>query len=180
MASEITSTTTDKAATWQPLSTHDVPAVMHMANTMHASLPERAAVFEERIALFPRGCLGLFDASNRLCGYLISHPIRRGQAPALDSLLGEIPGDADQYYVHDLAIAAGFRGTGFAQRGVSGVLEGVASGYATSGLISVYGTGAFWARFGFGEVEEKDEEGGFADKIRGYGEDAVYLERKNG
>lgn len=172
---------------WRALSPIDVPHVAHIAGTIHQDLPERDAVFLERIALFPQGCLGLFkqgknDSSQSseqqlLCGYLISHPIRHQQPYALDTLMGGLAKDADQYYIHDLAILPEYRGTGLAQQGVEKVLGLVAKRYETSSLVSVYGTGAFWRRFGFREPETVDV--GLTEKLRGYGEGARYLERKN-
>jgi hypothetical protein len=52
----------------------------------------------------------------------------------------------------------------------------VAKRYPTACLVSVYGTAPFWKRFGFvaGPVDEV-----LAEKLRGYGEDAAYLERQN-
>lgn len=94
----------------------------------------------------------------------------------MDKLLGEIPSDADQYYIHDLAILPEFRGHGFAQEGVR-LLCDVGKGFETMGLVSVYGTGAFWVRFGF--VEGEGDEG-LRSKLREYGDDAVFLERWNG
>ncbi len=105
----------------------------------------------------------------RVCGYAVSHPVRSGQPPALDSLLGEIAADADQYYIHDVAILAASRGRGHAAEGI-GRLLAVATRYATTSLVSVYGTAPFWARFGFGP---EPVDAALAEKLRGYGDDAV-------
>ncbi|EUC36352.1 hypothetical protein COCCADRAFT_34201 [Bipolaris zeicola 26-R-13] len=164
---------------WRTLTPALLPHLSHIAATIHPGLAERDAVFLERITLFPTGCLGLFDEeSNTLYGYLISHPIRHQEPPELDSLLGEIAEDADQYYIHDLAILAEARGSGLAQRGVEKVLGTAAQAYKTSCLASVYGTTAFWGKFGFEKPEVVSARLG--EKLLGYGDEAVYLERKNG
>ncbi|KAF2741135.1 hypothetical protein EJ04DRAFT_481535 [Polyplosphaeria fusca] len=162
--------------TWRPMPLDRVKDLVRVADKIHPDLPESAEVFAERVKLFPDGCLGLFTSdSDHLCGYIVSHPIQRRHPPALDALLGQIAPGVDQYYVHDLAILPEVRGKGYAQQGLEKVLA-VAKGYATTGLVSVYGTAAFWGRFGFrkGEVDE-----GLRKKLEGYGEDAVYLEREN-
>ncbi|KAK0638579.1 hypothetical protein B0T16DRAFT_338639, partial [Cercophora newfieldiana] len=111
-------------------------------------------------------------------GYAISHPICKDQPPDLDSLLGSIAPDADQYYIHDVALLPEFRGKGSAAEGVTRLLEvAERGGFATSCLVSVYGTTSFWRRFGF-EVVDASE--GLAKKLEGYGDDATYMVRKNG
>lgn len=166
-------------AQWRTLSPTNLPNLSHIAATIHPGLAERDTVFLERITLFPAGCLGLFEEeSNKLCGYLISHPIRHQEPPELDSLLGEIAVDADQYYIHDLAILPGARGSGLAQEGVERVLGTAAQAYETICLVSVYGTMSFWGKFEFEKPDVVSAK--LSEKLLGYGDGAVYLERKNG
>ena len=110
-------------------------------------------------------------------GYAISHPIQARELPALDKLLGQIPVDADMYYIHDVAILEGMRGRGYAGDAVRRMLRVAEEcGYGVTGLVSVYGAEGFWGRFGFGREEVDD---GMREKLRGYGEDAVYLVRRS-
>lgn len=169
------SETNPAMATWRPMSVSDVPALQRIADEVHPGLPEGDHVFTERAKLFPEGCLVLAQG-DELCGYAISHPIRRGEPPVLDGLLGEIPSSADQYFIHDIAILPGLRGRGHADNCIRRILD-IARRYPLTGLVSVYGTAPFWARFGF-VAEPVDE--GLSEKLSGYGEDAVYLTRNNG
>ncbi|KAI4118413.1 MAG: hypothetical protein LQ345_001526 [Seirophora villosa] len=169
---------TAKVATWRSMSANDIESLVRVANKIHPDLPESDQVFAERVTLFPAGCLALVEddgSGDELCGYVISHPIRRRQPPALDSLLGEIASDADQYYIHDLVILPEVRGRGLARQCMEKLLA-IAKRYNTTSIISVYGTATFWGRFGF-MVEEIDE--GLKMKVLDYGDDATYLERKN-
>lgn len=87
-------------------------------------------------------------------------------------------GSKTQYYLHDVAILPECRGRGFAGEVIArllGVAEGL--GYETSCLVSVYGTGQFWGRYGF--VKPGRVGGELEEKVRGYGGDAVYLVRRN-
>ena len=162
--------------TWRELSVSDIPNLTRVADKIHPDLPESDEVFAERVKLFPGGCLGLVESkSDELCGYVISHPIRRLQPPALDSLLGEIASDADQYYIHDLAILPKLRGRDLARVCIN-KLFAIAKQYPTTCLISVYGTQHFWSRFGFVPVQIDDV---LEKKLLDYGDDATYLERKN-
>ena len=163
-------------ASWRELSVNNIESLVRVADKIHPDLPERDEVFAERVKLFPRGCLGLVEGkSNELCGYVISHPIRYLQPPALDSLLGEIASDADQYYIHDLAILPKLRGRDLARECIN-KLFATAKQYPTTCLISVYGTQHFWSRFGFVPVQL---DGVLQKKLLDYGDDATYLERKN-
>ncbi|KAL4762594.1 GNAT family N-acetyltransferase [Aspergillus foveolatus] len=164
------------AAVWRNLTASDIDNLMHVANTIHPDLPERAAIFTERVALYPEGCLALVNESGKLHGYAISHPIRHHQPPALDTLLGEIPVDASEYYIHDVAVLPGLRGQGLAAHGIGRLLEvAAAKGFSRTCLVSVYGTETFWGRFGFRPAVVEEE---LKEKLRGYGDGAVYLTRE--
>ncbi|KAH8598251.1 hypothetical protein B0O99DRAFT_616248 [Bisporella sp. PMI_857] len=162
-------------ATWRQMSINDIDGLLRVADKVHPDLPESDYVFTERVKLFPEGCMVLVESGD-VCGYAISHPIRHHRPPALDSLLGHIALDADQYYIHDVAVLPSFRGRSFARECVDKLLT-VAKRFPTTCLVSVYGTAPFWARFGFMPVLI---DGVLEEKLRGYGEDAVYLERNNG
>ena len=163
-------------ASWSELSVNDIKSLARVADQIHPDLPESDEVFAERVQLFPEGCLGLWEAKDdALSGYVISHPIKHRQPPTLNCLLGKIASDADQYYIHDLAILPRLRGRGFAQECIN-KLFAIAKRYPMTCLISVYGTEPFWSRFGFVTVQIDDV---LEKKLQDYGDDAVYLERKN-
>ena len=159
---------------WREMTAADINGVLAVANKIHTTLPERDVVFAERARLFPEGCLVLVD-DGEVVGYAISHPIRFRQPPALDSFVHEIAADANQYYIHDLAILPGSRARGLAADCVWKLLN-VAKRYQTTCLISVYGTVTFWARYQF---EPDTVDNALAEKLREYGADARYLCRQN-
>lgn len=161
------------AAKWRAMSADDLDAVLALADRSHPELPESRAVFAERLALFPKGCL-LLDGDRRgIGGYAVSHPIRRFAPPALGALLGSLPADADQFYIHDVVVEPSRRGAGAAAAAVARLLD-LASDFDTTALVSVYGTVGFWSRFGFAPSLED-----MTAKLRPYGADAVYLVRPN-
>jgi GNAT superfamily N-acetyltransferase len=151
----------------------DLDAVLAVADRVHPALPESRAVFAERIALFQPGCLVL-DAGGAVGGYAVSHPIRRFAPPPLDTLIGTLPADADDYYIHDVAIRPEYRGGGAASFAV-GLLLDNARAYETSSLVAVYGSMGFWSRFGF-EPAGVDMGG----KLAPYGPGAIYMLRPRG
>ncbi|KAL8813305.1 MAG: hypothetical protein Q9200_000376 [Gallowayella weberi] len=128
---------------WREMSVENIESLVLVTEKVHPNLPESADMFTERVKLFPEGCLALIEEKgNELYGYIISHPIRRHQPPALDSLLGEIASDADQYYIHDLAILPELRGNGLAHVCINKLL-GIARRYSTTSLVSVYRAAPF-------------------------------------
>jgi GNAT superfamily N-acetyltransferase len=161
---------------WIELSENRIESLIQVAEKVHPDLPESDEVFTERVKLFPEGCFALVqEETKELCGYVISHPIRYRQPPALNCLLGEIATDASQYYIHDLAILPKSRGSGLAQQCIEKIFA-AARRFPTTSLVSVYGTAPFWGRYGFVPAEIDDA---LKKKLLEYGDDAIYLERKN-
>lgn len=159
---------------WRHMSVSDIKGLQLVAEAVHPGLPESDHIFEERVNLFPEGCLVLVQ-DGAVQGYAISYPIRHGQPPALDTLLGEIPADADQYYIHDLAILPVLRGRGLAAECIDKLLN-IAKRYPTTCLVSVYGTSSFWGRYGF---VSHPMDSVLAEKLHGYGGDATFMVRLN-
>ncbi|MGB3337234.1 MAG: GNAT family N-acetyltransferase [Devosia sp.] len=141
---------------WRVLTTLDLPAVEAIAEKVHPTFPEDLAVFAERLRLYPDGAR-LLELDGVPSGYILSHPWRFGAMPALNSLLGEIPEDADTYYLHDLALLPRARGTGAAAMIVGEILRHAkASGFAGVSLAAVNGSLPFWYKHGFRIVDAPD------------------------
>ncbi|GHE67249.1 N-acetyltransferase GCN5 [Camelimonas fluminis] len=147
--------------TWRAMAAGDLAEVLKLAAVIHPDYPEDAAVFAERLGLYPQGCMVLEtpaaagddpggDAGGRLGGYLVSHPWTAGAPPALDSLLGALPPFPALYYLHDLALLPVARGTGAARAAVARAAAVAAqAGLDCLGLVAVNGAAAFWRRCGF-------------------------------
>ena len=151
----------------------DLPAVMAAAAQVHPDYPEGKAVFTERLALHPAGCLVLAGGEG-IGGYVLSHPWRFGQVPALDSLLGALPEDADAYYIHDLALLPVARGGGAASACVHRLAAHArAAGFARMTLVAVGNSAGFWQRQGFREAHDE----ALARKLASYDSAARYMIR---
>lgn len=57
----------------------------------------------------PGGCCVL-EQDRETVGYIICHPGTFGHPAPLDTLLGELPHNADVLYIHDISIDLGMRG----------------------------------------------------------------------
>ncbi|KQT69790.1 MULTISPECIES: hypothetical protein [unclassified Aureimonas] len=162
---------------WRPLRPEDLSGLDALAAVVHPGFFERPEVMAERLALFPQGCLALPGLSGeaRLSGYILSHPAKLGAPPPLDTLLGRLDPEADALYLHDIALGPECRGRGLAGEAIGRIL-GVGERFPAVMLISVYGTGPFWSRFGF--VDETAS----ADpaKLVPYGAEARYMVRRSG
>jgi len=138
---------------WRALTTLDLPVVAAIAGQVHPAFPEDVTIFAERQRLYPDGAR-LLELDGTPSGYILSHPWRFGTMPPLNSLLGAIPGDADTYYLHDLALLPRARGTGAAAMIVGEILRHArASGFASVSLAAVNGSLPFWYKHGFRAVE---------------------------
>jgi GNAT superfamily N-acetyltransferase len=135
---------------WRPMAVGDLPAVAALEPLCHAPLPpEGEALFAERLALFPAGCLAADDAAG-LAAYLVSHPWMRAAPPVLGDRLGALPAATDCLHLHDIAIAPRARG----QRLVGAALAALVpvardAGLSAITLVAVHGTAPLWARHGF-------------------------------
>ncbi|AQS41013.1 MAG: Hypothetical protein BHV28_02910 [Candidatus Tokpelaia hoelldobleri] len=157
---------------WRPMQGDDLAAVSRIAAVCHPAFPESSRVLAEKQRLAPDFCLVLAD-ERQVLGYLLAHPWRLGDIPALDHLLGAIPVDADCLYLHDLALLPQTRGGGYAAK-VLALLErgAMAAGYTKLALVAVNKSAAFWRKQGFIAVQPA---GIMAKKLKTYSDDALYM-----
>jgi len=159
---------------WRPMTAQDLAQVQILADRIHLDHPEDAQVFSERLRLYPQGCLVL-EEDGRLIGYALTHPWYFGAPPALNSLLGEIPGEATTYYVHDVALLPEARGKGYAARaGERLVGHARDAGFGNLSLVAVNNSQAFWERLGFHVATVS----GLKAKLLTYGPGAVLMVRE--
>jgi ribosomal protein S18 acetylase RimI-like enzyme len=160
---------------------HDLAVATGIANRVHVDYPEDAAVFAERLKLYPGGCwvLAQRGEGDNIAGYIVSHLWRLGEPPALNSLLRQLPADASTYYIHDLTLLPAARGTKAASGIVRQILaHAVARGFANASLVAVTGSAPFWQAHGFRIIGLDDAE--MRRKLASYGGDARFMVRDLG
>lgn len=150
---------------------NDIDHVVRLSEAIHPSLPESRGTQLQRLRLYPQGCYVLVSATE-IQGYAFGHPIRENTPPALDTAPPAVPGDANQFYIHDVAVSERLRGGGYASIGINTLLA-LGDQYPSTALISVYGTTGFWEQFQFRESALPDPR-----KLLAYGEDAVFMVRR--
>ena len=160
-----------QAMHWRALTTFDLPAVETIAARVHPDFPEDMTVFAERQRLYPDGTR-LLELDGVPSGYILSHPWRFRALPALNSLLGAIPADADTYYLHDLALLPAARGTGAAAMIVGDIQRHArTAGFANMSLVAVNGSIPFWTKHGFRPFPAPE----LAEKLLSYEEAARFM-----
>ena len=153
---------------WRPLTAPDLPLVEAIAEIVHPDFPEDSAVFAERQQLYPDGAR-LLELDGVASGYVLSHPWRFKQLPALNGLLSALPADADTYYIHDLALLNKARGTGAAAMIVGEIQRHArGQGFANMSLVAVNGSLPFWHKHGFRALSPAKLEPALIDKLAGY------------
>jgi GNAT superfamily N-acetyltransferase len=131
------------------MTAYDLPAVETIAAEVHPGFHEAPEVLAERQQLYRNGCY-LLEIGERPAGYVLSHPWREGEPPALDTMLGDIPADAATYYLHDIALLPVARRIGAASEILDALVKHAqARGFATMSLVAVNGSQGFWERRGF-------------------------------
>jgi GNAT superfamily N-acetyltransferase len=158
---------------WRTLTGYDMPAVVQIADAVHPGFFETPEVLAERQRLYFHGAY-LLEVNERPAGYVLSHPWRLGELPALNTLLGELPADSDTYYIHDLALMPVARRIGAASFIVEALAKHArAHGHASMSLVAVNGSQGFWERHAFVVADRPD----LTQKLASYEDGARYMVR---
>jgi GNAT superfamily N-acetyltransferase len=159
---------------WRTLTGYDMPAVEKIAAVVHPDFFESLDVLAERQRIYFHGAY-LLEVNERPAGYVLSHPWRLGEVPALNALLGKLPENPDTYYIHDLALLPVARRIGAA----SFITEALAKharahGFPTMSLVAVNGSQGFWERHDFAVAEAPH----LTEKLKSYEAAAVLMIRQ--
>lgn len=160
---------------WRAMTAADMDAVVAVAAVAFPDHFEDRVCFENRLALHPAGCFVLAEGMRPPRGYLVACPWTANAAPALNTLIPAIPGDASVMYLHDLAFDPEVRGAGWSRPIVERLAEDArAGGWPALALVAVNGAAPFWERRGFEGVDSP----ALRHKLAGYGPDARYMLRR--
>lgn len=160
-----------KDVAWRAMTAYDLKAVEEIAAAVHPDFFESPDVLAERQQLYRNGCY-LLEIGVKPAGYVLSHPWREGEPPALNAPLGDIPANATTYYVHDLALLPVARRIGAASHIVSALTKHAeVEGFATMSLVAVNGSRGFWERHGFAPADAP----GLSNRLASYAAEAVLM-----
>jgi GNAT superfamily N-acetyltransferase len=152
----------------------DIDGVVDVARLSFPDHFEGRGCFENRLALSPDMSFVLAGNDDVVRGYLFAYPWRGETAPALNTLIEELPKDADRIYLHDLALDPDVRGGGHTRAIVERLVDQArADGWTKIALVAVNGATVFWQRMGFHPVTSPE----LSAKLASYGDDACYMMR---
>ncbi|BAV64033.1 hypothetical protein SCLO_1009930 [Sphingobium cloacae] len=152
----------------------DIPAVSGISDAVHGVFTEDAAIYAERLALYPAGCF-MLDRDGSPMGYLVTHPWTTANPPPLNEPIGAIPADADCYYLHDLALLPEARGGRAGSAATQYAIDAArGAGQGAIILMAVGGADTFWRRQGFTDISGRLDPA----KRASYGSDAVFMRRE--
>jgi len=158
---------------WRLMTRSDLREVHSISLQVHTANPEDPSVFVERLRLYRTGCLVL-EPGDKVSGYVISHPWRFKVPSKLNAHLGQIPRDADTYYIHDIALPESARGQGAGTEAVERLADKARrAGLATLSLVAISDSTRFWRRQGFRAVVDA----GLAATRASYGSASRYMVR---
>ncbi|ASE39516.1 GNAT family N-acetyltransferase [Brevundimonas vesicularis] len=159
---------------WRPMRPTDIDAVVEVARLSFPDHFEDRACFQNRLALYPRGCFVLAESEGAARGYLIAYPWKAESAPPLNTVIEGLPPQPDLIYLHDLALHPEARGGGVTGAIVERLAEqATEDGWPAIALVAVNDAVGFWSRQDF--VEQPAE--AMAAKLASYGADARYMLR---
>lgn len=165
---------TPHAMEWRLMTVNDLHAVHAIAQQVHPAYFEGLEVFTERLRLHPEGCLVLMavGGGGTVIGYVVSHPWRFGDPPALNTLLEALPAQPNTLYLHDLALLPAARRTGAGGMVVNDLRAHARDlGLARMSLVAVNASAPFWQRLGFEAVTVP----GLAKRLAAYDETACFM-----
>lgn len=158
----------------RPLEPGDIPAALAIqAWAYPAFLRENEAAFASRIVTKASYCLAA-TRDGALVAYLLAHGWRSLAPLPIGTILpAEAPSEI--FFIHDLAVSAEGRGSGFGRDLVARAFALAASdGLTTAELIAVEGAAPYWASLGFAGVNCSAE---LAAKVGAYGSQARLMQR---
>jgi GNAT superfamily N-acetyltransferase len=159
---------------WRLMRPTDIDAVVGVARLSFPDHFEDRACFQNRLALYPRGCFVLAESEGAARGYLIAYPWKAESAPPLNTVIEGLPPQPDLIYLHDLALHPEARGGGVTGAIVERLAEqATEDGWPAIALVAVNDAVGFWSRHDF--VEQPAE--AMAAKLASYGADARYMLR---
>jgi predicted N-acetyltransferase YhbS len=140
---------------FRPLIISDLPQILAVQRSAYQEVfHEPSETFAGKLALFPRGALGIFEGDS-LAAYFFCHPGVVGETVPLRAEHLVLPERPNCLYIHDLAVAQRCRGRGLAARLAGEAFElAEALHLPACALVSVQGSETFWERLGFMSQQE--------------------------
>ena len=154
----------------------DTAAIVALQSICYGQeLRESEAAFAGKISACAETCF-LVPARDGISAYLISLPCENYDLPAFDATTYARPESPNTLYIHDLAVNPDARGRNLGRVLLDAAFEKAkVLGISEVCLLAVQGSAPFWGKLGFVAVQDLGQE--LTQKVRSYGEDAVFMRK---
>jgi ribosomal protein S18 acetylase RimI-like enzyme len=167
--------TAPPATTVRPLAAADVPGLLTVQLACYGEgFVESGDVFARRLAS-PANCSLVLERAGAVCAYLAAYRSVRHKVTPLHGDFEAVP-QPDTVYLHDMAVLPTCAGQGLARALLQPMWDAArAQGLRHTALVSVQGSGAYWARHGYAAQPLPDAVQ--RERLASYGQGAVYMAR---
>ncbi len=141
----------------KPISENSWPEISKIEEEAYTEIPpESAPVLKSKWLASPATCSVYTDNKNEILGYLLSHPWENETPPKLYQKTA-INNKSCNLFLHDLAVSRSARGKGIAHYLVEHLIkEAKRLNFKKIVLVAVQGSGDFWAKYGFKEIQGRE------------------------
>ena len=122
------------------------------AEAYHSLAPESKEVLRSKWLTSPESCFICRDKNKTAVAYLLAHPWAHASPPKLHTRI-ESTIEADQWFIHDLAVLPQMAGNGIASQLLNALLSALPQ-VRQFQLVAVQGSTQFWAGKGFVPVNQ--------------------------
>jgi GNAT superfamily N-acetyltransferase len=135
----------------RPMTAEDVSQVLALQHTCYQpEFHEPVQAFDSKLRSSPDTCWVISTRAASIAAYLVCLPVARANYPTLRAPSWQPVADADELYVHDMAISPDLRGQGAAHLLLQQATTHAALvGLSRLSLIAVQDSTTFWAHLGF-------------------------------
>lgn len=155
----------------------DLPHVLALQHACYRpDFHEPLSAFESKLSASPETCWVVAEGPASIQAYLVCLPMADENYPLLHAPNWQLPSQADELYVHDMAISPALRGRGAARRLlIQAMAHAADQGLPRLSLIAVQGSVAFWAHLGF--TTRHATSAPLVRKLASFGGDATLMSR---
>lgn len=155
----------------------DLPHVLALQHSCyHPDFHEPLSAFDSKLSASPETCWVVAEGPASIQAYLVCLPMAGENYPLLHAPDWQPPAQADELYVHDMAISPALRGRGTARRLlIQAMAHAEDLGLPRLSLIAVQGSVAFWGHLGF--TARPATSAPLVRKLASFGGDATLMSR---
>jgi GNAT superfamily N-acetyltransferase len=157
------------------MSPEDLPQVLALQHLCYQpEFHEPLDAFESKLQAAPDTCWVISNEPASVLAYLVSLPVAGENYPLLHARQWEAAAQADELYLHDMAISPALRGRGGSHKLLQrAIAQAQGLRLPRLSLIAVQNSASFWMRQGFSARQPTSSQ--VAHKLASFGSDAMLM-----